>query len=679
MSVIPIYLDTEMKPGYGGDWEVEQLGLYDPMRTKGSRKCWKIRTNPNDDQTPTFPVVFHKAVSWIEEYKDKKDTILLIGHNLRAADIKILKETCTRFTIPWPGHWQTFDTLPLFRRVLPTRNHKLQYIRHMTGVRPWEPHQADADAKGLYKTLSKICNAKEVFELCHHEATSLDEVAGKILAERKVIPIFYDLTMSGYLKKDKLEKHPYPRILKIDAYCPYRSDNQRFSTLINPEERVEIDPEFSEGIEEEDLLDQPGFKKAVSCFRKWSQSCLEGNLVNRVAYVAYSNFKRNNKILDLESEIHFGCKFNDVIFGNEDCLYKNVVHFDLSYFKSCLVQGFPLDPIWEGGRDRVFDEVLDYFQILEEGDHLDKTYRLYEAMLGDADRNEVSNALLQKPNIKAVADVVKPHFVPRPSIPFPIYCDTETTGLPPRKGENKPWPRIVQVAGFAPLKEEGDQWFNSYVNPGIKIPEESTETHGIIDADVKNHGDWGQVGNAFYRWALHGLKPFIKPIFIFHNANFDWYVMRRENERMNVNVRLDATFFCTFQMSRSLLKGRTGHSLEDLAKRFNITHDEAHDAKGDVSTTYKVAMKLIEDRMSEKEFYEAILERENPRSAKEVVEKLRKNDSSQAATLVSITSEKTVRSKRGHEEGASTQAAPQKKARTQGLRRSQRKRKPRFV
>ncbi|NGX58278.1 MAG: DNA polymerase III PolC-type [Chlamydiae bacterium] len=665
MNVISIYLDTETKPGYGGDWEIEELGCYDPSRTEESLKSWKIRTLANDTVTPTFPEVFKKAVSWIERYKNEEDTILLVCHN--RFDINVIKNTCSRFTLSFPSHWKTFDTVPLFRRVIPTRMHKLQYLRLIAGVKAWVQHRADEDAKGLHSVLAKVCDTQTIFKSCQNESTSLDIVSKRILSQRKVIPIFYDFTLSRYMKKEKFEDYPetnsYPKILKIDGYCPYRSDNQRFSTFINPGDDVEIDPEYSQGIQKEDLEGQPTFRKAISRFRKWSQGCLEGHVIGKVAHVAYNNFKLHNKILDLECETHFGCKYDDVILNNEDLIHKNVVHFDLSYFKSCLVHGFPRKSIWEKGKDKVFDDVLEYFKIPTDGDCLDKTHQLYEAMIGSADRHAVGNALLQKPNIKAVAEVVKPHFVPRPTVPYPIFADTETTGLPPKRGEKGDWPRIVQVAGFAPLKKKENQWFKSSVNPGILIPAEATDIHGITDADVKDAHNWSKIGSDYYDWALDGVKAWMKPVFIFHNANFDWYVIARENKRMSVTTRSDMKFFCTYQLSRVLRGGTYGHKLENLAEAFGIDHQEAHDAKGDVATTFEVFKKLIEP-LSPDEAYNAIHLRENPRSSKEVAHKIQEALEGDGTQIVSITSGKRVVSKRPRDEGCSTDPAQKKKART---------------
>lgn len=89
---------------------------------------------------------------------------------------------------------------------------------------------------------------------------------------------------------------------------------------------------------------------------------------------------------------------------------------------------------------------------------------------------------------------------------MPIYLDTETTGLNPRKGD-----AIVEIAI---VDEDGRTLINTLVNPGRPIPWYATKVHGISDSMVR-----------FYP-SLNELMPRITEIvkeqeLVIYNAAFD--------------------------------------------------------------------------------------------------------------------------------------------------------------
>jgi len=59
-----------------------------------------------------------------------------------------------------------------------------------------------------------------------------------------------------------------------------------------------------------------------------------------------------------------------------------------------------------------------------------------------------------------------------------LYLDTETTGLSPDRGA-----RLVEIAIVDSL---GRTVFDSLINPGIRIPREAADIHGISDAMVRS-------------------------------------------------------------------------------------------------------------------------------------------------------------------------------------------------
>ena len=64
------------------------------------------------------------------------------------------------------------------------------------------------------------------------------------------------------------------------------------------------------------------------------------------------------------------------------------------------------------------------------------------------------------------------------------FFDLETTGVNPVKD------RIVEIAILKIETDGSETWYEQRVNPGIPIPKETSEIHGIYDEDVKDMQDY---------------------------------------------------------------------------------------------------------------------------------------------------------------------------------------------
>ena len=88
--------------------------------------------------------------------------------------------------------------------------------------------------------------------------------------------------------------------------------------------------------------------------------------------------------------------------------------------------------------------------------------------------------------------------------------DTETTGLNPRKD------RIVQYAFIGREVDGSSVCQTELIDPGIRIPEESTRVHGISNEDVIGCGSFGEHAQDIAE-LIDGA------IIVGHNVNgFDW-------------------------------------------------------------------------------------------------------------------------------------------------------------
>lgn len=152
-----------------------------------------------------------------------------------------------------------------------------------------------------------------------------------------------------------------------------------------------------------------------------------------------------------------------------------------------------------------------------------------------------------------------------------ITFDLETTGA------DVPTARIVQIAIRA-LMEDGEvkEW-EQLINPGIPIPEEATNVHGITDEmvkDSKTFAEWSQVLLA----KMSGVD-----LSGYNIINFDIPVLAEEFARCNLdwdisNVRI----FDTMKIWNNLERRR----LEDAVMHFTgETIKDAHDALGDVRSS----------------------------------------------------------------------------------------------
>ncbi len=160
-----------------------------------------------------------------------------------------------------------------------------------------------------------------------------------------------------------------------------------------------------------------------------------------------------------------------------------------------------------------------------------------------------------------------------------IVFDIETTGLYTAKD------RITEIGA---VKVEGGKItdrFNTFVNPGIPIPEFITKLTGINDAMVADAPEIGQALDDFLRFT--GDLPVVA-----HNASFDTGFIRhfaRQCGREFNNVIID-----TLQFSRNLFPELKKHKLDVVAKHLGIKLENHHRAVDDAKATAEIFIKCIE-------------------------------------------------------------------------------------
>lgn len=143
--------------------------------------------------------------------------------------------------------------------------------------------------------------------------------------------------------------------------------------------------------------------------------------------------------------------------------------------------------------------------------------------------------------------------------------------------------RITEISVF---KYDGEiivDEFTSLVNPNCYIPEHITALTGIDNSTVANAPEFRDI-------AQQVLDITQDTVFVAHNVNFDYNVIR--NEFKSLNIDFTRKKLCTVRLSRKLLPGHKSYSLGKLCKDLEININGRHRARGDAEATVILFKKL---------------------------------------------------------------------------------------
>jgi DNA polymerase-3 subunit epsilon len=168
--------------------------------------------------------------------------------------------------------------------------------------------------------------------------------------------------------------------------------------------------------------------------------------------------------------------------------------------------------------------------------------------------------------------------------------DFETTGLAPDAD------RIVEIGIACFAGGELTNLKHWLVNPGIPIPEQARNVHGIGDADVAGAATFEQLAVELVE-VLKGHLP------VAYNAGFDRAFLLAELERAGIDTRgPEHSPACSAAVdwidpliwTRELYRDDSSRKLTDIAARLGITLERAHRAASDAETTGKVLLAIAE-------------------------------------------------------------------------------------
>ena len=165
-----------------------------------------------------------------------------------------------------------------------------------------------------------------------------------------------------------------------------------------------------------------------------------------------------------------------------------------------------------------------------------------------------------------------------------VVFDTETTGLRPEAGD-----RVVSLAG---VRVRGGivrrhETFDTLVDPGREVPEESVRIHGITAEML--------VGAPRLETALPAFLEFAGPaVLVGHEASFDLRFLEPEARRLGLPSPAESRpVLDTRLLSRSLHGPGESHTLDAVALRLGVMIAGRHSALGDALITAEVLVRLL--------------------------------------------------------------------------------------
>jgi DNA polymerase-3 subunit epsilon len=145
--------------------------------------------------------------------------------------------------------------------------------------------------------------------------------------------------------------------------------------------------------------------------------------------------------------------------------------------------------------------------------------------------------------------------------------DVETTGRTNR---------MTEISIFKYDGQEVIDEFTTLINPEMSIPRYITALTGIDDQMVED-------APVFEEVAQQILELTEDAVFVAHNVNFDYNIIR--NEFKNIGITFNRKKLCTVRLSRKLLPGHRSYGLGNLCRDLEIPIIDRHRAKGDAEAT----------------------------------------------------------------------------------------------
>ncbi len=155
-----------------------------------------------------------------------------------------------------------------------------------------------------------------------------------------------------------------------------------------------------------------------------------------------------------------------------------------------------------------------------------------------------------------------------------IFFDLETTGI------NVAADRIIEIS-YLKVDLNGNESSRTLrINPGIPIPAEATNIHGITDDDVKNAPGFNEVGKTIAR-EFEGCD-----LAGYNSNKFDIPLLAEEFLRVGIDIDLKRRKFVDVQVIFMKMEQRNLSAASKFFLDKELT--DAHSAEADTRATYEI-------------------------------------------------------------------------------------------
>ncbi|MBP3419636.1 MAG: ribonuclease H-like domain-containing protein [Marinifilaceae bacterium] len=161
-----------------------------------------------------------------------------------------------------------------------------------------------------------------------------------------------------------------------------------------------------------------------------------------------------------------------------------------------------------------------------------------------------------------------------------VFFDLETTGL------NLVNDRIIEISLLKVMPNGSEEQRTIRVNPGMHIPDEASNVHGIYDDDVKDCPTFKQIAA--------DVAKFIEGCDLggYNSNKFDIPMLAEEFARANVDIDLKKRLCIDVQTIFMKMEQRTLTAAYRFYCGKNL--EDAHSASADTSATYEVLQAQLE-------------------------------------------------------------------------------------
>ncbi|MFA6730497.1 MAG: PolC-type DNA polymerase III [Eubacteriales bacterium] len=160
---------------------------------------------------------------------------------------------------------------------------------------------------------------------------------------------------------------------------------------------------------------------------------------------------------------------------------------------------------------------------------------------------------------------------------FTVF-DIETTGLSPYSSG------ITEIGAVRYRGGEAIEVFETYVDPGMPIPQNITELTGITDEMVKGAPSMREAVERFIKFAGD-------TILVAHNAGFDIGFIKKTAS--DYKIPFSNPYLDTVSLSRYLNPGLSRHNLDAVRKYYGLGEFKHHRASGDCKILCQIFERMI--------------------------------------------------------------------------------------